>query len=470
MNDFHFTPRRAAWEVLNQFKAEKQNAGLLIDKFSSKTENRAAVIEIALGVIRNCDFIDSFISLISGRPLKNIQQKIINCLRIAVYELVFTEQAQYAIVNEAVELAKKTGSKKSSGFINAILRKVVASIKDKSAKLSESDSRKTLPLTYEIGCEFTIDVLPDENKQKAEFLSRAFSLPIWLVELWLAQFDYEQTKNICFASNRRPSVYARPNKLKINAEELLNILKEQNVDCELIEKYKMVKLNKPGNIAELESFKAGLFTIQDITASSVAEFLNPQPGWKVFDICAAPGTKTTQMAEIMGDKGVVIATDKDSSRLQKINENTKRLGITSIKISSFNDFLKEYSQERPIKDEILRFAQNDKAADAVLLDVPCSNTGVLAKRPEVRLRLNKKHVEEIAKIQLAILNQACSLITKGGKICYSTCSILNEENNEIVNEFLKHHKEFSLEKEKLSLPCVGDYDCDGGYVAIMQKN
>ncbi|HBG28897.1 MAG: hypothetical protein A2Y10_16680 [Planctomycetes bacterium GWF2_41_51] len=455
MVDVKYSARRAVWEVLNQFKAEKQDASLLIDKFSAKTENRAAVIDITFGVIRNSIFIDNFISQISGRPTKNIQPKLVNCLRIAVYELVFTEQAQYAIVNEAVELAKQTGSKKASGFINAVLRKVVASIKNKNAKLSETDSKKTLPLTSEAGCEFTIEILPAEKKDKAEYLSRAFSLPLWLIELWISQFGYEKAKNVCFASNRRPSIYARPNRLKTTAEELINVLKSENVDCEIVEQYKMVKLNKTGNIAQLESFKNGLFTIQDLTASSVVSFLNPQSGWKIFDICAAPGTKTTHIAEMADDKELVTATDIDDSRLHKINENVNRLGVKSVKILSYNDFLKESSKLIPV--------------EAVLLDVPCSNTGVLAKRAEVRLRLDKKQIHEIAKIQSQLLESASKFISKGGRICYSTCSILNEENNEIVNNFLKNHKEFSLEKEKLTLPSAASIDCDGGYAAVIMR-
>jgi 16S rRNA (cytosine967-C5)-methyltransferase len=463
MKAANFSPRQAAWGVLNHFDAAKHNSAELIEELGVKTPNRAALVDITFGVIRNLTFIDGLIAQNAVQSIKNIPKKLLNCLRIAAYELVFTGQADYAIVNEAVNLAKKIGSKKAGGFVNAILRKICGSIENKSANLSKADARKTLPLAPVVGCEFNIEVLPDVNVRKAEYLSCAFSLPLWLAEQWLEDFGFEKTKNICFASNRRPSVYARPNRLKLTAEELLNILKEQDIDCTLVEQYKMVKLNKPGNITELESFKAGLFTIQDITSSSVVPLLNPQPGWKVLDICAAPGTKTTQIAELMGDKGFVIATDKDISRLPKISENVQRLGVTSVKVLSYDDFLKEVGQLA--------------SADAVLLDVPCSNTGVLAKRPEVRLRINKKQIEELAKIQIGLLRQACSLVKKGGRICYSTCSILKQENSEVVNDFISEKGEFVLEQERLFLPSVygepgkatDTYDCDGGYAAIVVK-
>jgi 16S rRNA (cytosine967-C5)-methyltransferase len=448
------SPRRAAWEVLSNFNAAEHNCAELVEKFGEQTQNRASLVDIAFGIIRNSVFIDKLISLVSVKPLKNIPEKILNCLRIAVYELVFTSQADYAIVNEAVNLTKAIGSKKAAGFVNAVLRKMSNSIKNKTADLSKADLRKTLPLSPAAGCEFNIDILPDADKQAGEYLSCAFSLPLWLIEQWLGQYGFEKTKNICFASNRRPSVYARPNKLKINAEKLFGTLKSQEVDCEVATEYKMVRINKSGNIAGLESFKAGLFTIQDLTSSSVAALLNPQPGWKILDICAAPGTKTTQIAELTGDKGVIIATDIDSSRLGRIGENIRRLGITSVKILSYEDFLKEAGRA---------------GADAVLLDVPCSNTGVLAKRPEVRLRLDKKRLEEIVKIQIELLEFASPLVKKGGKICYSTCSILNQENSDVVNNFINKKRGFVLEQEKLILPCAGTWDFDGGYAAILVK-
>lgn len=458
---FQSNSRQAILNILKNFKPAERNAAELINKFSADA-NRAMVVEITYGVIRNYDFINNLIAKSSQQSLKNIPEKILNCLRLAAYELVFTNQPQYTVVNEAVELAKENGSRKAGGFANAVLRKITASIINKSADLKNSDPKKTLPISPGIGCEFNFDVLPDEKNKKAEYLSCAFSLPLWLIEQWLVQFDYQQTKNICFASNRRASIYARPNRLKITAQELVEILKNQKIDCELVEQYKpvvslsnpMVKLNKPGNIAQLESFKAGLFAIQDIASSSVVPLLNPKPGWKIYDICAAPGTKTTQLAELINDNGLIIATDKDDLRLNKINENVQRLGITSVKVLTYDDFLK---------------GAKPGSADAVLLDVPCSNTGVLSKRAEVRFRLGKNQIDEISQIQRQLLEFASTLVTKGGKICYSTCSILNQENKEVVNNFIKHYPDFSLEKEQLILPSAGTYDYDGGYAAIILK-
>ncbi len=455
--------RQAVWEILNHFNAAEHNSAELIEKFGAKTQNRSALVDITFGVIRNSIFIDSLITRVSIQPKSNIPAKIFNCLRIAVYELVFSNRPDYAIVNEAVYLAKKIGSKKSAGFVNAVLRKICMHIKKKDASLKNAEPQKTLPLTPKLGCEFDIDILPDPDRQKAQYLSSAFSLPLWLIEQWLVQPGPEKTTDICFASNRRPAVYARANKLKLTPQELFETLKGQNINCDFIDKYKMVRLNKPGNISELNAFKEGLFTIQDITSSLVVPLLSPQPGWKIFDICAAPGTKTMQIAELIDDKGLIIATDKDNARLTKLDENIQRLGITSVRIMDYETFLKDRSLV--------------SSADAVLLDVPCSNTGVFARRPEVRYRLNAGVLDSLAKMQSELLKLAAAFVKKGGKICYSTCSILSQENSEVVSAFIKQQSEFSLEKENLVLPsacgelveAVGTYDFDGGYAAILAK-
>lgn len=455
--------RYAAWLVLKNFKPAKHDAGELIDKFAAKTSNRSAVIEIVFGIIRNLIFIDSFISQISCRQTDRISEKILNCLRIAVYELIFSGRPDYAVVNEAVNLSGRIGSKKSAGFVNAVLRKICPHIKNGSTSLKAADPRKILPLAPNLGCEFDIDILPDPQRDKAQYLNIAFSIHLWLIELWLAQFGYEKTVDICFASNRRPSIYARPNKLKLTGQELFEILKTQDINCDFVdfgelsrdEKYKMVRLNKPGNISELSAFKEGLFTIQDITSSSVVPLLNPQSGRQIFDICAAPGTKTTQIAELIDDKGLIIATDRDNDRLLKLDESIRRLGITSVRTVNYETFLKDSSYK--------------SSGDAVLLDVPCSNSGVLARRPEARYRLNVKALDSLVKTQSELLKLAAALLKSGGRICYSTCSILNEENNNIVSNFLTNHPEFSLETENLTLPSAEIYDFDGGYAAILLK-
>ncbi|MBA7716515.1 Ribosomal RNA small subunit methyltransferase B [subsurface metagenome] len=215
----------------------------------------------------------------------------------------------------------------------------------------------------------------------------------------------------------------------------------------------MIKLKSPQAVTELPGFAEGLFSVQDITASQPVRLLNPQPEWTILDLCAAPGTKTTQLAELTADKAKIIATDIDPRRLEKVKENTARLGINSVKTVAYENLKKTSA-------EISSF-------DCILLDVPCSNTGVLAKRPEVRLRITPKAIAKLTKIQGELLETATAMIKPKGKICYSTCSILKAENSTLVKDFLQKNIQLELDSELLTLPSAQSPDHDGGYTAII---
>ena len=210
-------------------------------------------------------------------------------------------------------------------------------------------------------------------------------------------------------------------------------------------------------ITELPGFKEGLFTVQDITASLPVRLLNPQPEWTILDLCAAPGTKTTQLAELTEDSAKIIATDIDPQRLESVKENTTRLGITSVSILPYEELLTS------------KFSTLNPKFDCVLLDVPCSNTGVLAKRIEARYRVNPKVIKELTETQTELLAAAAKMLKPKGKICYSTCSIQKAENSRLVKDFLRQNPDFALESELLTLPSSEGLDHDGGYVAIITR-
>jgi 16S rRNA (cytosine967-C5)-methyltransferase len=274
------------------------------------------------------------------------------------------------------------------------------------------------------------------------------------VDEWLSEFGFEQTRNICIASNRRPGIYLRPNTLKTTLQQLCELLKGNGIDCNLVAEYEMIQLRNAGNITQLPGFAEGLFVVQDLTASKAVKMLAPQPGQTVLDLCAAPGTKTTQLAELMADQGSIFATDIDEMRLKRVETASNRLQIRIIHIIPFSNLTKTLS---------------NKTYDAILLDVPCSNTGVLARRPEVRYRITPAAITELTRTQLQLLNHAVGFVKPGGKICYSTCSIHHHENTGVVRHFLAHNNRFTLLEEKLSLPSANAIDHDGGYAALLQK-
>lgn len=439
--------RTIAVEVLNRFDLKRSYAAPILNKMLSETEQKQRATDLVLGTIRNRRAIDTVITVFSGRPVERIPDKLLNIIRVGTCELVYSPvTAEYSVVNEAVENAKTLLGKKQVGFVNAVLRTIIRSITNRQIDISQSNLRCTLFQSPGTGCEFDRDFLPDPELSPADYLSTVFSLPEWLVSDWLSEFGLESTRRICFASNRKPGIYLRPNNLRTTLQELAEKLGDVEID--IVPQDSMIRVKSPRTITELPGFAQGLFTVQDITASQVVKMLKPRPDWKILDFCAAPGVKTTQLAEITGDSAAITATDIDGVRLKKVRENTTRLGIKSVEVVSYDNL------------------RNSKF-DCVLLDVPCSNTGVLAKRVEARYRVTPAAIKKLTETQTELLNTAVSMLNPKGIICYSTCSIQKKENSHLVKEFLKRNPDFVLDSETLTLPSAENFDCDGGYMAIL---
>jgi len=447
--------RVVAMAALNQFdlgpKDPQSNyAGPLLNKLLQQTGEKQRATDLVFGTIRNRTAIDMVVAKFGDCPVERIPAELLNIIRIGSYELIYSPATpDYSIVNEAVENAKEVGGKKQTGFVNALLRQISRHIKNRQVSLSESGAQRTLPQTPLVGCEFDTNILPNPKLLPADYFSAAFSLPEWLVSDWLDEYGREKTQQICFASNRRPSIYVRPNKLKTTTEKLAEKFRQVEVDFDISPDESMIRIKAARAITELPGFKQGLFTIQDITTSKAVGILKPQPAWTILDLCAAPGTKTTQLAELTGDSARIMATDINSDRLKMVKDNIARLGINSVNIVPYKELL------------------NSKF-DCVLLDVPCSNTGVLAKRVEARYRITPDAVKTLARTQAELLKNAASMTKPKGKICYSTCSIQKAENSGLVKRFLEKNHSFKLESESLTLPSARQRrDHDGGYVAII---
>ncbi len=445
--------RRVAAIVLDEFDPVRRNIAELISRYSSGISCRRQVVDVVSGVVRNRFLIDRIIEAVSGRKIAKISPSVLNIIRVGIYEIVFTSSsADYAIVNEAVNLAR-ISSRRASGFVNAVLRNAVRAIEDKSVNFADSDKAKTVPVSVDSGCQFKRAFLPDARVFPAEYLSVVFSLPLWLVKRWLKEFGFDRTVGICFGSNRRPSMYARVNTLKISVEQLYDRFLSAGFTCSLTSEPDVIKLCGVGDVSSLSAFKQGLFVIQDITAGKAVKLLSPEPGSCVLDICAAPGAKTIQLAQLMGDSGLVIATDVDAQRLKKVEQNISRLSLTSVRTVS-------YALLPATAGDIGFF-------DSILVDAPCSNTAVMARRSEVRYRVSEAALASIGKLQLELLCSVVGLLRPRGKLCYSTCSIVASENRGIVDAFLSRHSDFRLDCSRTVLPSALREDCDGGYAAVM---
>jgi len=468
--------RAIAIEVINRCNPKRNYAGTILDSLRHQTDQNQRATDLVFGTLRNRTAIDTVIATFSGRPVRRIQAGLLDIIRVGTYELIYCPSTeQYAIVNEVVANAKYAGSDKQAGFVNAVLRQITRHINNRRIPLAECDTSRTLPQTLAAGCQFDTSFLPDRRKSPAEYLSTVFSLPKWLIAGWIAEFGEESTRGICLASNRRPSVYIRPNTLKTTIEALTQKLNDAEVGFEIVPRLGMIRIKSPRDVTRLAGFAEGQFTVQDITAARPVRMLKnlklKTKNSKLLDLCAAPGTKTTQLAEATGDspgeivkdvispgEAKIIATDIDARRLEMVRENIARLGIQSVDVVPYEQFFDS------------KFEIRNSTFDCVLLDVPCSNTGVLARRVEVRYRIKPNKIRELSRLQAELLETASGLVTAGGKICYSTCSIQKSENSEIVEKFLKKNKNFILETEQLTLPSAEGFDHDGGYAAIIAKH
>jgi len=387
--------------------------------------------------------------------VERIARPLADIIRVAVFEAIYCPLTPvHAIVHEAVEMAKGTGRGGQAGFVNAVLRQVTGHIVDRQGLLKEEDSQRAIPTDAQGGCLFDAAFLPDPKSSPHDYLAVCFSLPGWLIQDWIERFGYEGARQVALASNRRPSVYLRPNPLKTTPEGLVARLREVGIEAEA-GGGTMIRLLSAGAVERMPGYKEGWFSVQDPTAGCAVDDLRPAPGESILDLCAAPGGKTIHIAEQMGDQTRIVATDRNLERLDKVRENVARMGLQGVTILPCAE----------IQGHVHRHGQ----FDAVLVDVPCSNTGVLARRVEVRYRLRPEAIKNLARTQLGLITRAAGLVAGGGRVVYSTCSIQHPENKVVVQAFLHSHREFRLDSERLTLPSAGPMDHDGGYVAVLHK-
>jgi 16S rRNA (cytosine967-C5)-methyltransferase len=445
--------RAIAAQVLRECDPARDYAGPILERLLDQTEERQRATDLVYGTLRNLNALDAALAQFSGRPTSRIAPPLLSILWIGVYELAHSPATPvYSIVNEAVRNVENAAGKKQTGFVNAVLRQIVRHIADRQIELARANPRRTLIQSPQSGCQFDTDFLPDPATSLPDYLSTCFSLPLWLVGEWLDQFGLQQTRSICLACNRRPSLYVRVNSLRTTPSALVTMFEQAGIQVEMAPDSGMIKVAGPHAVTKLPGFAEGLFTIQDLSASQAVRVLDPQPGWSILDLCSAPGTKTTQLAEAARDSARIIATDINPDRLDRVHENLTRLELKSVTIVPYAQL--EQGQARSF--------------DAILLDAPCSNTGVLARRVEARFRIRRKAVREIAATQKALLAKAAGLVKPGGRICYSTCSIQHQENQD-VRDFLMENSRFELAREELTLPSAESFDHDGAYIALLTR-
>lgn len=375
--------------------------------------DRAFATELAYGTVKWLLQIDFIIDRFSSVKLKKLSPWIKNILRLGIYQLLHTDRIPVsAACNTSVELAKRYGHQASSRYVNAVLRSV--------ARNSEN-------IPY-----------PDRS-DIVQYFSIVYSHPRELVEKWLALFGEEFTENLLKSNNRVPDFSVRANTLKITGNELIEVLHREG--CEARKgKYleEAVILENPSSIAKLDAFKKGYFTVQDESSMLASKVLAPEAGQLVIDVCSAPGGKATHLAQLMDNKGTVLARDIHAHKLKLIEETAGRLGINIIETQLFD----ASKQDEGMAGK----------ADKVLVDAPCTGLGIIRKKPDIKYSKNTGSLPDIVALQRTILNNAAVYVKPGGTLVYSTCTIQPEENLENVRAFLEGHRDFELEGFEDILP------------------
>ncbi len=409
-------PREVATEAMMQIMTEGAYNTITLRRLlrqngAMQKQEKAFVTEIVNGTLRNIVYIDYVIGQFSNTKIQKIKPWILAVLRTAVYQILFLTVPDNAACNEAVKLVNERGYKGLSGFVNGLLRTI---------------ARKKQNMT-----------LPEENT--AEYLHIVYSHPLWLVKMWIAYYGYAQTEALCKANNISPDVTIRINTTQINQTMLQEMLEKEQISVQKgVLCAHALRLTKTADLTKSMSFQNGLFHVQDESSQLAVAVLAPKPEQKILDICAAPGGKSFTIAQMMENKGEVVARDIYAHKVDLIAEGAKRLGLSIV--------------HTEVHDATVFVEKDKEAFDAVLADVPCSCLGLLRKKPDIRLKKDGSEIDNLIPIQRKILEQAAMYVKTGGVLLYSTCTLSKKENEKNVEWFLQNHPEYTLEDMTPYLP------------------
>ncbi|HUG89593.1 MAG TPA: transcription antitermination factor NusB [Planctomycetaceae bacterium] len=445
--------RDLAFQVLDEYKRQGTFVRAALDERARAAliapADRALAVELAFGVVRRQSTLNTILQAHVRRPRHNIEGALWTLLQIGAYQVVFLESMpRHAAVDETVETAKRLGRRRWAGFLNGTLRSVAASVSD---ELLDHPAADAVPLAAGRFRRSDRPLFADPGREPADYFARAFSFPDWLVARWAGRFDFEELVRLGFWFNAPQAHYLRVNRLLTSRDDLLAALAQAGVDARPGELPESIRLESSRNIERLPGFDAGWFSVQDETAMRAAVLLDPQPGMHVLDLCAAPGTKAAHLAERMANQGRIIAADVNPQRRGQIDETARRLRLDMI-------------EPRAIHADGSNLPEGP--FDAALVDVPCSNTGVLGKRPEARWRIGPRDLDELPRLQQRLLLDACRRVKAGGRVAYSTCSIEPEENERVVQAVVSRQAGIVLSDEVQYAP---GRPADGGYQALLER-
>jgi len=422
--------RKTAYYVLTDVESKKSYSNIALNNYIKRLRpnSKSFVRELVYGVLENKMLLDYIIDQLvpTGSAKLKMNDRIV--LRMGIYQLGYMDSVpEYAAVNEGVNLAKKFCQGRE-GFINASLRSY---IRDK----------------YKIA-------LPDRSENEIKHLSIKYSYEPWIIELWKEQYDMEFVEELLKAGNCTPPLVIRANWLKIVREELIRRLEASG--C-IVEKGKLYEdalhIKKGGDLIDSKMYKRGLYSIQDEASMLVAAMVGPKHGDFIMDVCAAPGGKTMAIAERMNNKGKILASDIYIRKLNQVEEEAKRLGVSIVETRTWD--------ATKIDSELV------EKADRVLVDAPCSGLGVVRRKPEIKYKKRSSEMNTLPSKQLQILSASSKYVRAGGVLVYSTCTINPDENQKVIEKFLANNNRFVKEDAIQLMPNVNG--TDGFFICKLRK-
>ncbi|QJA06288.1 16S rRNA (cytosine(967)-C(5))-methyltransferase RsmB [Thermosulfurimonas marina] len=413
-------PRAMALKTLIRWEKGKPLLDEILSEVLVKSvlpdpRDRAFCGELVNGVVRHLYYLDYVLSRFSEEPLERMDPQVRNLLRLSAYQLLFTRVPARAAVAEAVKLLKRGRGPWVVSFVNAVLRRI-AEVRDNPPE----PPREMNPVTY---------------------LSIRYSYPEWLVERWLSRFGEEETERLLAAGNEKPPLVVRTNTLRVTRQQLLAYLRSEIPEAEPC-RYSpegIILHGFRGPITALRAFRAGWLQVQDEASQLVSYLVSPRPGERVLDACAGVGGKTTHLAQLMRNTGRIYACDLYPWRLERLQENARRLGITNVEVIS-GDVLESVK------------ALGGNFFDRVLVDAPCTGTGVIRRHPDIKWARKPEDLVTVPQKQLALLEGLAGVLKPGGVLVYATCSLEPEENEEVVARFRERHRGFEIEDPRKVLP------------------
>lgn len=401
--------RSVAFEILRRVETEEAYASVLIATLpdsSLSREDRALAHEITLGVLRWQHLLDYFIERYAARPVRRLDVPVVIALRMGLYQLRYLARVpDSAAVNESVNLVKQSGGRSASGFVNAVLRKAARNAGDEAGAGIEDPVDRT-----------SVEV----------------SHPAWMLRRWSAQLGEAEARSLAISNNEAPKVAFRVNTLLAAQDEALADLKAHGVEARPSEFVPNAFVVERGAPAIARAAKRGLIYVQDEASQLVSLLLDPRPGERILDLCAAPGSKSSHIAALTQNEAWIVACDAHTHRLAILVGTCKRLGVHSIDAVAMNA-----TRALPLAEDAPKF-------DRVLVDAPCSGTGTLRRNPEIKWRLEPDDIARLATVQLNLLSAGAAMLKTGGRLVYSTCSLELEENEEVISRFLERDTHFSV--------------------------